>query len=80
MQGTVDTIGSTSPHVNISTLRDYQIPIPSIVEQERIAKYITERCDKIINLIAEKELLITDLETYKKALIFEVVTGKRRVC
>lgn len=80
MQGTVDTIGSTSPHVNISTMRDYQIPIPSIVEQERIAKYITERCDKIINLIAEKELLITDLETYKKALIFEVVTGKRRVC
>lgn len=80
MQGTVDTIGSTSPHVNISTMRDYQIPIPSIAEQERIAKYITEKCDKIINLITEKELLITDLEAYKKSLIFEVVTGKRRVC
>lgn len=80
MQGTVDTIGSTSPHVNISTMRDYQIPIPPIAEQERIAKYITEQCDKIISLINEKEMLINDLEAYKKSLIFEVVTGKRRVC
>ena len=80
MQGTVDTIGSTSPHVNISTMRDYQIPIPPIAEQERIAKYITEKCDKIISLINEKEMLINDLEAYKKSLIFEVVTGKRRVC
>ena len=27
----------------------------------------------------EKEDLISDLEAYKKSLIFEVVTGKRKV-
>ena len=31
-------------------------------------------------LIKEKETLVSDLETYKKSLIYEVVTGKRRVC
>ena len=31
------------------------------------------------SLIEEKELLVADLESYKKSLIFEVVTGKRKV-
>ena len=30
LQGAVDTIGSTSPHVNISTVRNFLIPVPSI--------------------------------------------------
>ena len=33
----------------------------------------------INGLIAEKEALVTDLDAYKKSLIFEVVTGKRKV-
>ncbi len=31
------------------------------------------------SLIAEKEVLIADLEAYKKSLFYECVTGKRRV-
>ena len=80
MQGFEDTIGSTSPHVNISTIRDYSIPVPTIEEQKQIAGTITKKCDAIVSLITEKEKLIADLESYKKSLIFEVVTGKRRVC
>jgi len=34
---------------------------------------------KYDSLITEKESLINDLEAYKKSLIYEVVTGKRRV-
>ena len=44
-----------------------------------IVHYLDEKCPHIDELIAEKELLIEDLEVFKKSLIFEVVTGKRRV-
>ena len=35
--------------------------------------------EKIDDIILEKNLLVSDLEAYKKSLIFEVVTGKRKV-
>lgn len=79
LQGAVDTIGSTSPHVNISTMRNYYIPLPNIDEQRIIASYITKFCDETEKLITTKQHLIEDLESYKKALIYEVVTGKRKV-
>ncbi len=34
----------------------------------------------IDELIADKSKFIANLDTYKKSLIYEVVTGKRRVC
>ena len=37
------------------------------------------RHGEIDAIIADKERLISDLEAYKKSLIFEVVTGKREV-
>ena len=80
LQGIVDTLGSTSPHVNISTIRNYYIPIPPIPEQRRISTYLFERCGAIDAIIKSKQFLIDDLESYKKSLIYEVVTGKRRVC
>ena len=80
LQGIVDTLGSTSPHVNISTIRNYYIPIPPIPEQRRISTYLFERCGAIDAIIKSKQSLIDDLESYKKSLIYEVVTGKRRVC
>lgn len=47
--------------------------------QQQIADSLDERCETIEAIIAEKENLIADLESYKKSLIFEVVTGKRKV-
>ena len=55
------------------------IPYPSMKEQENIANYLDAKCNTISALVAEKEALIADLEAYKKSLIFEVVTGKRKV-
>ena len=79
-QGEYDTLGSTSPHVNISTIKNYYIPVPnSLSEQDRIAKYLNEQTNLIDSLVSEKESLISDLESYKKSLIFETVTGKRKV-
>lgn len=56
------------------------LPHPSLTEQTAIAAYLDEKCAAIDGIILEKEELIRELENYKRSLIFEVVTGKRRVC
>lgn len=45
-----------------------------------IAAYLDSKCAAIDAIILEKEDLIRELENYKRSLIFEAVTGKRRVC
>lgn len=54
--------------------------IPPIEKQNEIVNYIDSILPTITAMVEEKEKLISDLESYKKSLIFEVVTGKRRVC
>lgn len=71
--------GGTQPNINQDILKKLRIPIPPKAEQKRIACFLNSNLKKIDILIKEKESLITDLESYKKSLIFEVVTGKRRV-
>ena len=66
---------------NLSNGNFYSVKIlhPTLDEQIEIVKYLDKRTAEIDSLIAEKESLIKDLESYKKSLIYEVVTGKRRV-
>jgi len=56
------------------------LPCPPEDEQEKIITYLDNRFAAIDGIIAEKEALIADMEAYKKSLIFETVTGKRKVC
>ena len=56
------------------------LPCPPFEEQRRIISFLDKQCAVIDGIIAEKQTLINDLETYKKSLIYETVTGKRRVC
>lgn len=53
--------------------------LPPLVEQKEIADYLDAKCAEIDKLIAKKEQLVKELESYKKSLIYEVVTGKRGV-
>lgn len=59
-------------------VKSLKIVVPSVFEQDDIVKHVMKMTDKCDSLIAEKESLIKDLESYKKSLIYEVVTGKRR--
>ena len=72
--------GSTAKGIKASKLGQLKIVLPPIDVQKQIVTYLDKKWAEINNLIAEKESLIVDLESYKKSLIFEVVTGKRRVC
>lgn len=55
------------------------VPLPPVQEQQEIAAYLDEKCAAIDSLIASKESLITELEAYKKSIIYEYVTGKKEV-
>lgn len=71
--------GTTIPNLSLNTLRNTEICLPDYSVQKQLAKTIKKMIIKIDSLITEKESLINDLESYKKSLIYEVVTGKRRV-
>ena len=56
-----------------------QVQIPPLAEQRAIATWLDEKCAAIEALVEEKKRLLDDLASYKKSLIYETVTGKRRV-
>ena len=72
--------GSAQPKLSQFNLMRFPIPIPSSREQQEIATCLNKKCSAIDEIIAEKEALIADMDAYKKSLIFETVTGKRKVC
>ena len=71
--------GSAMPRTTLTKLMAYYAIECPYQEQCMIAEYLDKECLHIDELIAKKESLIADLEIYKKSLIYEVVTGKRRV-
>ena len=64
---------------NFTKLGIFDVLVPPIAEQNEIADYLDAKCTEIDKLIAKKEQLVKELESYKKSLIYEVVTGKREV-
>ena len=58
---------------------NFTVPQPPIEEQNAISEYLDSKCVKIDKLISEKEALVSNLEEYKKSLIYEYVTGKKTV-
>mgnify|MGYP004589918467 CR=1 FL=1 len=71
--------GGGQPNISQNIIKQLRIPLPPLMEQRKIADYLSDKTKEIDSLISEKESLINDLEAYKKSLIYEVVTGKRRV-
>ncbi len=66
-------------NLNVQDLRNIYCPIPSKEEQQLIAEYLDKKCSEIDKAIADKEQVIEKFTEYKKSLIYECVTGKRKV-
>ena len=67
------------PNISQDVVARMKILIPPLDEQKEITDYLDAKCSEIDKLIAKKEQLVKELESYKKSLIYEVVTGKREV-
>ncbi len=71
--------GGNREGMSADAIRNTPIPYAPLNEQKEIADYLDAKCAEIDGLIAKKEQLVKELESYKKSLIYEVVTGKREV-
>lgn len=70
---------NTQANVGLDSVSKAKIALPSVHEQQKIVEYLCDKCKKIDALIAKKQQYITEIENYKKSLIYEYVTGKKEV-
>ena len=70
---------NTQANVGLDSVSKAKIALPSVHEQQKIVEYLRDKCKKIDALIAKKQQYLTEIENYKKSLIYEYVTGKREV-
>lgn len=71
--------GALQANLSRSSFEHLKVQFPSYQEQKEISDYLDTKCAEIDKLIAKKEQLVKELESYKKSLIYEVVTGKQEV-
>lgn len=73
--------GTSSSMQNITQgqFQNTAITLPPLSEQQAIASYLDEKTSQIDSLIALKQEKITELKDYKKSIIYEYVTGKKKV-
>ena len=71
--------GSVIPTISQLNLGRIKIPVPSPEEQQHIADYLDEKCKNIDNRVQKRRQQLEWLKEYKKSLIFDYVTGKKRV-
>lgn len=70
---------NTQANVGLDSVSKAKIALPSVHEQQKIVEYLRDKCKKIDALIAKKQQYLTEIENYKKSLIYEYVTGKKEV-
>lgn len=70
---------NTQANVGLDSVSKAKIALPSVLEQQKIVEYLRDKCKKIDTLIAKKQQYLTEIENYKKSLIYEYVTGKKEV-
>ncbi len=75
-QGEMDTVGATSPHVNVGTIRNYALSEPPVAEQKEISGFLDDETSKLDGLDGEAQRTISLLRERRSALIAAAVTGQ----
>lgn len=66
--------GGVRQSMKFEDLQKLPVLVPPIEEQERIAAWLDEKCGEIDELVEVEQLMISDLEAYRQAIITEAVT------
>lgn len=76
----IENIGNTTIiHLYQNRFAKFKLALPPIGEQNEIIKYLDKKCERIDKIIGDKRKQIEKIEEYKKSVIYEYVTGKKRV-
>lgn len=70
---------STRPELGIEGLKNLIVVVPPLKAQKEISKFLDSRCSEIDEIITLKENQLLSMQKHKASLIFEYVTGKKRV-
>ncbi|MBO6204575.1 MAG: restriction endonuclease subunit S [Selenomonas sp.] len=77
--GDISAMQSTRPELGIEGLKNLVVIVPPFDEQKKIAAYLDIMCEKSNNVLNEKYYQLDKINNYKSSLIYEYVTGKKRV-
>ena len=66
--------GTAQPLITATNLKNQYITFPSLIEQQKIAYFLDEKCTNIDYLISELKKQTETLEEYKRSVITETVT------
>lgn len=72
-------LGGTQPNISQVIIKNHKVPLPSSAEQKAIADYLDARTAAIDAVLDTKRKQLDVLKRRRKSLIYEYVTGKRRV-
>ncbi len=70
---------TTVESIDNNLLLSLRIMVPPVQEQKDIVGYLDEQCYKINSIITDKQAQLDAIAQHKKSLIYEYVTGKKRV-
>jgi type I restriction enzyme S subunit len=75
-QAAADTIGATSPHVNVERIKNFLLVLPPPQEQDEISTWISAHTMSLDAAIARAHREVDLLREYRASLIADVVTGR----
>ena len=70
---------NTQANVGIDSIGRAKVPVPPIEEQKQISEFLDKKCHEINLVLRDKEKQLLKIQQHKKSLIYEYVTGKKRV-
>lgn len=70
-----DSFGGAQPNINQTYIKNLQIPLPPIKEQEQIASHLDELSSHVKNLKQNYQAQIKDLQELKKSLLDKAFKG-----
>ena len=75
----ISAMQSTRPELGIEGMRDLVVVVPPLNTQQRIADYLDDRCTKTDAILKTKIAQLEVVKKHKASIIYEYVTGKKRV-
>ena len=75
----ISAMQSTRPELGIEGMRDLVVVVPPLNIQQRIADYLDDRCKKTDAILKAKKAQLEIMKKHKASVIYEYVTGKKRV-